>query len=484
MNYRGGSVTEEKRKNGKSFNPKHWRVCLSFTFDEKQDDGTTKKKRRKVQRIVEGTKSHAYEVRDQLIAEYDDKGNELDAVVQQKQELAELDELTLTKMIGLWEAARKTAGKASERTIREDRYRLKHVERHLGNVPVKDINAQMVESTYAAIREERGLSGTSMNEIHTLLKNVFQKAIDYDYIYKNPCAGVATPRRDDPNRRALSAEEGARLLREVNKAEEAEYAAFEEKEERRRYREDHNIAKERNALRGLHTIGCVIAVRLGLATGMRRGEVFGLKWGNVNLARQTIRVCQSAAAKGEIKTPKTQAGIRTLAIDDDTCAHLTLWKQRQADELAKIRKAQTDETPVCCSDVGGWYRIDNFEHWWAKWREEHGFPGLKYHELRHTQATQLLANGVDVKTVQTRMGHANSSITLDWYAHAIPENDHAAAQMLGNLFARTAPDAEPSTSENAAKVPSGGDSLKVPPKSRRAKPVRQKESRPAIRLVS
>ena len=79
-------------------------------------------------------------------------------------------------------------------------------------------------------------------------------------------------------------------------------------------------------------------------------------------------------------------------------------------------------------------RVDNFEHWWAEWRKEHDFVGLKYHELRHTQATMLLSNGVDIKTVQTRLGHSNPTITLSWYAHAIPENDHDAAQMLGNIL--------------------------------------------------
>lgn len=88
------------------------------------------------------------------------------------------------------------------------------------------------------------------------------------------------------------------------------------------------------------------------------------------------------------------------------------WKERQAAELAKIGVEQTGKTPACCSDTGSWYRIDTFDNWWQAWRKEHGFDGLKFHELRHTQATQLLTNGVDVKTVQTRLGHANASITL------------------------------------------------------------------------
>ena len=86
-----------------------------------------------------------------------------------------------------------------------------------------------------------------------------------------------------------------------------------------------------------------------------------------------------------------------------------------------------------------WYRIDTFDNWWRAWRKEHGFEGLKFHELRHTQATQLLANGVDVKTVQTRLGHASASITLGWYAHAIPEKGHEAADLLGAILSGTKP---------------------------------------------
>ncbi len=67
-------------------------------------------------------------------------------------------------------------------------------------------------------------------------------------------------------------------------------------------------------------------------------------------------------------------------------------------------------------------------------RKDSGFVELELHELRHTQATQLLANGVDIKTVQTRMGHANASVTLNWYAHAVEDNDEKAADLVGSLL--------------------------------------------------
>ena len=91
-------------------------------------------------------------------------------------------------------------------------------------------------------------------------------------------------------------------------------------------------------------------------------------------------------------------------------------------------------TPVFTSGTGGYLNPSGFSRWWREFAKEAGFEGLKFHELRHTQATVLLANKVDVKTVQTRLGHANASITLNLYAHAVPENDRDAADLVGDLF--------------------------------------------------
>ena len=123
-----------------------------------------------------------------------------------------------------------------------------------------------------------------------------------------------------------------------------------------------------------------------------------------------------------------------MAVDAVTMAHLKAWKALQAEALDTLCIDVGEASPVLCSATGGFLGTANFERWWRSFRTGAGFPDLRYHELRHTQATQLLAQGVDVKTVQARLGHSDASLTLNWYAHAVPENDRAAADRLGELF--------------------------------------------------
>lgn len=121
-------------------------------------------------------------------------------------------------------------------------------------------------------------------------------------------------------------------------------------------------------------------------------------------------------------------------MDAATTSWLASWKKLQIDRLNTLGIELGANSPVCCSDKGGYIDLPNFEWFWRKFKTKYDFEGLRFHELRHTQATQLLAHGVDIKTVQARMGHANASITLNLYAHAVPENDAKAAELLGSIM--------------------------------------------------
>lgn len=390
-----------------------WEVQISLGKDQVTG------KYRKVSRTVNGTKADARKVRDQLRRELEG-GIKLDG-----------GKVTLSEFVETWAEARRTSGRACNDTIAGDVRDLRHVTQHLGSLSISDIDAQMIESTYAAIRATGRLGGTALRRIHVQLKNVFKKASDYDLIMRNPCDKVEAPKADNPKRRSLSADEAAALMQRLNEKEASEYRTLAEKEQRQI---EWGAAFGRSSIKGVSTLSYIECVRIGLATGMRLGEVLGLSWDGVDLEAGCVSVSKAIGHDGMLKVPKTRAGIRTVSIDSDTVGRLTTWKARQAAELAKIGAGRSAETPVCCSNVGGYLDSHNFENWWRRWRNENAFPTLRFHELRHTQATQLLANGVDVKTVQRRLGHSDASLTLNRYAHAIPENDEKAAQLVGELF--------------------------------------------------
>ncbi|WP_251198051.1 tyrosine-type recombinase/integrase [Anaerotardibacter muris] len=391
----------------------HWRVRVDYGKDPLTG------KRQVVSKTIHGTKADARRLRDKLRAEKE-SGIRPNA-----------GKITLSEFIVDWANSRRTVGKASERTITGEQRALRHVEKHLGSCRIADITPQMIERAYALIREEGKIGGTTLNKIHTSLKNVFRKAHDYGLIMRNPCDHVEAPQRDKAERKSLTKEEFSRLASRLSEAERATYEALSEKEAKQFERGN---TFGRSFIRGIAPISCVQVVRIAAATGMRRGEILGLTWGAVDLQRKSISVRQSLSADGELKKPKTQAGIRTISMGESSVQSLLQWKARQAAELRKFGVVQTDDTPVCCSNVGGFLNGSNFEHWWKKFRIANGFPDLKLHELRHTQATLLVGEGTDIKTVQDRLGHSSASTTLDWYSHAMPENDLAAAQHIDNLF--------------------------------------------------
>lgn len=405
MAYGDGSISQVSRG--------IWKVRVDFGKDPVTG------KRRVVSRNVRGTKAEARKVRDRIRREHE-SGIKADA-----------GKITLSEFVKIWAEAKRTAGKASDESIKDDCGKLKHVEAYIGDVLLVEIDASTIERVYALIREERKLGGTSMNRIHSLLKGVLGKAVDYDMLLRNPCDRVEAPRKDDPERKALSIQDCKRLSEVLDAAEKEECASLNAKERRM---EKLERTGTRSAVRGICNLSCLQAIRIGLATGMRRGEVLGLEWSCVDLEKRTIKVVQSRTKTGRNKAPKTKAGIRTIHIDAATIVRLRRWKELQTTMLKGLGIESDSDTPVCCSDKGDYVDPQNFERYWRMFRREHGFEGLKFHELRHTQATQLLSHNVDVKTVQARMGHSNACITLNWYAHSVPENDKKAADLLGSIM--------------------------------------------------
>ena len=283
-----------------------------------------------------------------------------------------------------------------------------------------------------------------IHQFNGCLRLILKAACREMIIPFNPCDNVDAPRQRRRERKALTLEQAAQLAADLRDA-----------------RRD----------------GRVVAVWLALATGIRRGEALGLTWENVDLGRRRIHVVQQYANDRRIRTPMSENSVRWIGIDDGTVAFLGEWKAQQAREMEVQGMDQGPQTPVCTSATFGLIDPNAFSRWRRQFFVEHGlghyetvtqfmpnagrevsrrvYVGYNFHELRHTQATLLIGQGADIKTVQHRLGHSSASLTMDVYAHAIPANDEVAAGIMGDVLGSRdeRPQAAPSPSRQPAQEP-------------------------------
>jgi integrase len=171
-------------------------------------------------------------------------------------------------------------------------------------------------------------------------------------------------------------------------------------------------------------------------TGMRRGEVLGLKWEDIDFEAGRLSVRRSLIPLGGeviVSEPKTARGRRSIALDAETVEVL---KTQAASQLAEQREwgeACTDSGYICTKEDGTPYHPEVVSRYFRQAVKEAKLPTIRPHDLRHTHATLALRAGIHPKVVSERLGHATVSITLDTYSHAIPAMQEEAAVLIAGL---------------------------------------------------
>ena len=172
--------------------------------------------------------------------------------------------------------------------------------------------------------------------------------------------------------------------------------------------------------------------RLAATTGMRRGEVLGIRWRDIDLDAARLSVRQQVArirrkgADGKVEVlwgygpPKTKAGKRSIALDAVTVAALRARRGTWAAEKVKAGQVYNDEDLVFCRVDGSRLDPDAVSGIFERLVRQSGLPRIRFHDLRHTHATLGLAAGIHPKVMSERLGHSSITITLDLYSHAIP----------------------------------------------------------------
>lgn len=285
--------------------------------------------------------------------------------------------------------------------------------RHIGEAKLEAVTPTNLNKMYVAMLKGdtisgRKASGTYVNCVHANVKLVFDQAVKEGLIVSNPCHAATLPRMDTKKKRALSPEQVRDLVSQLDPT------------------DDHDCA-----------------FLLAIAMGMRRGEICGLSWGDVDFEQGIVDVSHSYDELNNLKETKTKAGMRLLPLPDSIARALRTHKEAQLARFERINSSrkkeekklhQDNDTPVIADAKGEHVKPYNLSHWWNRERGGFGLEGYSLHELRHSYLSLLAFNGVHPKVMQALAGHASSKITMDIYTHVNMDAKRSALAAVSSVF--------------------------------------------------
>ena len=272
-----------------------------------------------------------------------------------------------------------------------------HLSPTLGRTKLSALAPVHVQRLYRAKLDE-GLAPKTVKYIHTTLHRSLKQAVRWGLVPRNVAAEADPPRVRTPEMRPLSPTQARTLL---------------------------NAAKG-DRLEALYV--------LAVTTGMRQGELLGLKWEDVDLASGVVRVRRTLTlAKGgpRLTEPKTKGSRRSIKLTTGALEALERHRERQENQRSSSGDNWKDWGLIFCTRRGTPIRRDNLhDKYWKPLLRRAGLPDIRFHDLRHTCATLLLTRGVHPKIVSEMLGHSSIAITLDTYSHVIPGLGEAAARAM------------------------------------------------------
>jgi integrase len=183
---------------------------------------------------------------------------------------------------------------------------------------------------------------------------------------------------------------------------------------------------------------------VALATGMRRGELLGLRWQDVDFERDILSVRQTVGAlrgKPDVKPPKTRSSIRDVPVPSEVMAALREHRRRQNEQRLALGPVWEDNDLVFAAANGRPIYPDNLKRDFERLVHLAGVPRIRIHDQRHTHVTLAIAAGADIGAVSQRIGHSRTSITMDVYHHVLPRKHLEVSDKVGAvLFGQRAAD--------------------------------------------
>lgn len=306
----------------------------------------------------------------------------------------------LAEYLSQWMDGEKSAWRP--RTI--DQYGLtvrKYINPNIGAIRLMDLRLDLIEHFYSALYEQ-GVGATTIDTIHRILHRALDKAERYRYVVKNPASKATLPRERNTEMQVLD---------------ESQVSSFLITTQGSRHE---------------------LLFRMAVLYGLRKGELLGLMWsdvqwdsGNLRIARQA----QSVKGKGlQFLEPKTRSGIRTIRLGEATLRDLKQHRAAQAAVRETAGERWNDRNLIFANSRGGVLDSLVTTQAFHQLLDQAGLPRIRFHDLRHTSASLMLNNGVPVIVVSKILGHSSPSITLNVYGHLFQERQDEYTQQMEEML--------------------------------------------------
>ena len=259
-------------------------------------------------------------------------------------------------------------------------------------------------------KTKKPLSGKTILEHHRLLRAMLHKAVYWQLIVANPAERVQPPKARKPKRRSYDDEQTKVLLEnlELLSSKDTKYK---------------------------------VAIILTVFTGVRLGELMGLEWPDVDFKNGIISINRSSQYLADMgvftKVPKTESSIREIAIPEFIISLLEEYKLWYEEQRSIYGELWTDSDRLFVQADGKPMHPSTISKWFVKYVAQIGLPVINFHGLRHTNASLLVAQNIDIAVISARLGHAQISTTLDFYVHPLLSHNRKAGYALENLLLPT-----------------------------------------------
>ena len=306
------------------------------------------------------------------------------------------DKRSLSEFMDDYINSREKDGDLSPTTIEGYRDDVKNrLKPYIGGIRVPDLSPIHIRQWFGQM-QEKGLSAKSIQNVYRLLHCAYEYAIENDIVDKNPCK-PKPPTVKKKSMEAYTEEEIKDILAK---------------------------AKDTNAY---------LMLIILFNTGLRRGELLGLRWSDIDLDKKTMFIQNNlVSADGKVyeKDPKSKSGKREIPLAD---ALVQVLKEARDKDIEAFDEDRASTGYVIHLPNGDPYKPDSISQKWDRFAKSNGIRYLKLHGIRHTVASQMIHKNVNCKTVQAIMGHADIKVTLDTYAHPYKEDEKAAIDILSEV---------------------------------------------------